>query len=170
MSILFPYFVPIVSRTFPPYSPIICILSADPGLRQGRGGAWDHRRCGTCSVSEPSNTSNRPRQRPPGTLAIAMWVCHSHLLLLSLCGFATAICYYHYYRRSKLPFARLQRPKTLRGSFDQARRPQPSVTIGVRSCRLPTFKGLKPSAAASTRHAGHSHLLPIGVRGSARQL
>ena len=23
-------------------------LSADPGLSQGRGGAWDHRRCGTC--------------------------------------------------------------------------------------------------------------------------
>ena len=22
-------------------------ISADPGLRQGRGGAWDHRRCGT---------------------------------------------------------------------------------------------------------------------------
>ena len=25
--------------------------SADPGLRQGRGGAWDHRRCGTCFVT-----------------------------------------------------------------------------------------------------------------------
>ena len=26
-----------------------CICkSADPGLRQGRGGAWDHRRCGAC--------------------------------------------------------------------------------------------------------------------------
>ena len=24
------------------------IKSADPGLRQGRGGAWDHRRCGSC--------------------------------------------------------------------------------------------------------------------------
>ena len=23
-------------------------ISADPGLRQGRGGAWDHRRCGSC--------------------------------------------------------------------------------------------------------------------------
>ena len=29
------------------YSNIIYI-SADPGLRQGRGGAWDHRRCGSC--------------------------------------------------------------------------------------------------------------------------
>ena len=25
--------------------------SADPGLRQGRGGAWDRRRCGTCFVT-----------------------------------------------------------------------------------------------------------------------
>ena len=25
-----------------------CSISADPGLRQGRGGAWDHRRCGSC--------------------------------------------------------------------------------------------------------------------------
>ena len=60
---------------------------------------------------------------------------------------ATAICYY---RRWRLPFARPQRPKTLRGSFDQAGRPQPSATIGVRSCRLPALKGLTRSAAAST--------------------
>ena len=120
-----------------------------PSPRQGR--RLGHRRCGTCSVSEPSNTSNRPRQRRPGTLAIAMWVCHSHLLL-SLCGFATAICYY---RRSKLPFARLQRPKTLRGSFDQARRPQPSATIGVRSCRLPAFKRPK-----TLRGSFHRQLRP----------
>ena len=25
----------------------MCYISADPDLRQGRGGAWDHRRCGT---------------------------------------------------------------------------------------------------------------------------
>ena len=29
---------------------IIIYISADPGLRQGRGGACDHRRCGTCPV------------------------------------------------------------------------------------------------------------------------
>ena len=61
---------------------------------------------------------------------------------------APAICYY---RRSRLPFARPQRPKTLRGSFDQGRRPQPSATIiGVGGCRLPALKGLKRFAAAST--------------------
>ena len=67
-----------------------------------------------------------------------------------------------YYRRSKLPFARPQRPKTLRDSFDRQLRPgtqaQPSATIsasiGVRGCRLPALKGLKPAAAASTRHSG----------------
>ena len=31
-------------------SSIYCI-SADPGLSQGRGGAWDHRRCGTSPSS-----------------------------------------------------------------------------------------------------------------------
>ena len=30
------------------HSGITFLLSADPGLRQGRGGAWDHRRCGAC--------------------------------------------------------------------------------------------------------------------------
>ena len=29
--------------------------SADPGLRQGRGGAWDHRRCGPCPLPNPPN-------------------------------------------------------------------------------------------------------------------
>ena len=32
------------------YIYIYIYISADPGLRQGRGGAWDHRRCGTCPV------------------------------------------------------------------------------------------------------------------------
>ena len=124
------------------------------------------RRCGTCSVSGPSNASNRPRQLRPGTQAMAIWVCHSHLLLLrrlslplpalkaSKCSAAASTRHaghsHCYYRRSRLPFARPQRPKPLRGSFDQALRPHPSATIGVRGCRLPALKGLKPSAAAST--------------------
>ena len=184
-------------------------ISADPGLRQGRGGAWDHCRCGTCSVSGP----NRLMQLRPGAQAIAIWACHSHLLLRQRSSLpfarlqrpktlrgsfgrgvrgcpqtpktrrgsfdqarrpacapkasnpppqrrpgtqATAICYY---RRSRLPFARPQRPKTLRGTFDQALRSQASATIGVRGCRLLALKGLKRSAAPSTRHSGHSHLL-----------
>ena len=76
---------------------------------------------------------------------------------------ARAIC------DSRLPFARPQRPKTLRGSFEEACRRHPSATIGVRSCRLPALKGLKPSAAASTGSFDQA-LRPqpsatIGVRG-----
>ena len=118
---------------------------------------------------------------------MAIWVCHSHLLLLrrlslplpalkaSKCSAAASTRHaghsHCYYRRSRLPFARPQRPKPLRGSFDQALRPHPSATIGVRGCRLPALKGLKPSAAASTGsfdrqlrpgHSGHSHLLLSG--------
>ena len=115
--------------------------SADPGLRQGRGGAWDHRRCGTCSVSGPSNASNRLMQLRPGAQAIAIWVCHSHLLLL---------------RRSSLPFARLQRPKTLRGSFDRQLSGHSHLLLSAFEAAL---KGLKPAAAASTRYSCHSHLL-----------
>ena len=122
----------------------ISIKSADPGLRQGRGGAWDHRRCGTCSVSGPSNASNRPRQLRPGTQAIAIRVCRSHLLLLrrstcrlpafkaSKCSAAASTRHaghsHCYYRRSKLPFARPQMPKTLRDSFDRQLRPGTQAT------------------------------------------
>ena len=34
----------------------------------------------------------------------------------------------------------------------------PGTTAGVKPVPFPTFKRLKPSAAASTRHSGHSHL------------
>ena len=50
-------------------------------------------------------------------------------------------------------------PKTLRGSFEQALRPLPSVVKGVQACRLPGLKCLKRSAAASTRHSDHCPLL-----------
>ena len=50
-------------------------------------------------------------------------------------------------------------PKTLRGSFEQALRPPPSVVKGVQACRLPGLKCLKRCAAASSRHSGHCPLL-----------
>ena len=59
----------------------------------------------------------------------------------------------------QLPFARPQMPQTLRGSFEQALRPLPSVVKGVQACRLPGFKCLKRCAAASSRHSGHCPLL-----------
>ena len=52
-------------------------------------------------------------------------------------------------------------PQTLRGSFEQALRPLPSVK-GVQACRLPDLKCLKRCAAASSRHSGP---LPSVVKG-----
>ena len=72
--------------------------------------------------------------------------------------------------RSSLPFASRQRLKILRGSFDHALWPQafvlgalqPAVCLHgplfLGRCRLPAVKGLRSSAAASTRHSGHRPL------------
>ena len=46
-------------------------------------------------------------------------------------------------------------PQTLRGSFEQALKPLPSVVKGVQACRLPGLKCLKRCAAASSRHSSH---------------
>ena len=40
-------------------SPYIYIIIRRPGLRQGRGGAWDHRRCGTCFVTAMAFTLSK---------------------------------------------------------------------------------------------------------------
>ena len=50
---------------------IIYHISADPGLRQGRGGAWDHRRCGTCLLSNrhPKAISMASYGRPAQAIA-----------------------------------------------------------------------------------------------------
>ena len=89
------------------------------------------------AVCQASNASNAARQLRAGTQA-------------------TALCCQG---RSSLPFARPQMPQTLRGSFEQALRPLPSVVKGVQACRLPGLKCLKRCAAASTRHSGHCPLL-----------
>ena len=47
----------------------------------------------------------------------------------------------------------------LKCSFEQALRPLPSVVKGVQACRLPGLKCLKRCAAASSRHSGHCPLL-----------
>ena len=89
------------------------------------------------AVCQASNASNAARQLRAGTQA-------------------TALCCQ---RRSSLPFARPQMPQMLRGSFEQALRPLPSVVKGVQACRLPGLKCLKCCAAASSRHSGHCPLL-----------
>ena len=53
---------------------------------------------------------------------------HSHLLLSA---FEAAVCAPSNLKPSAAPST---------GSFDQARRPQPSATIGVRGCRLPALQ------------------------------
>ena len=55
-------------------------------------------------------------------------------------------------------------PQTLRGSFEQALRPLPSVVKDVQACRLPGLKCLKRCAAASSRHSGHCHLFFTGFK------
>ena len=55
-------------------------------------------------------------------------------------------------------------PKTLRGSFEQALPPLPSVAKGVHACRLPGLKCLKRCAAASSRHSGHCPLLLMAFK------
>ena len=54
-------------------------------------------------------------------------------------------------------------PQTLRGSFEQALRPLPSVVKGVQACRLPGLKCLKRCAAASIEQALRP--LPSVVKG-----
>ena len=94
---------------------IYIYISADPGLRQGRGGAWDHRRCGT-------SLSCRKQRRTPTLSA----TCPSHLQAPAICFsrgsrlptltaiyiyiYAPAICFSG---GSRLPFARPQTLQTL---------------------------------------------------------
>ena len=116
--------------------------SADPGLRQGRGGAWDHRTCGACfcwlATTLPSASSDKAPKAQSQHVTATLHASNATTLARP---------------------QTLKMPKTLRGSLDQALRPLPSVVKGVQACRLPGLKGLKPSAAAGTRHSGHCPLL-----------
>ena len=106
---------------------IYIYISADPGLRQGRGGAWDHRRCGTCPVGPPSKTlqtlQNPPnppntlqnRPNPPNTFP------------------------------SRHPRAKATSPTGTPGP-----RPQQWLSMGFQSCRLPACKRSKPSKTFQT--------------------
>ena len=50
---------------------IYIYISADPGLSQGRGGAWDHRRCGTTALSNcaAKATGSETSQTVPGSIS-----------------------------------------------------------------------------------------------------
>ena len=121
-------------------------ISADPGLRQGRGGAWDHRRCGACFCWLATTLPSARHSGHCPLLVKGVQACWEQALrpLPSVVKGVQA--------------CRLQ-PKTLRGSFGQALPPLPSVAKGVQACRLPGLKCLKRCAAASSRHSGHCPLL-----------
>ena len=64
-----------IIRYIQPYSTIILwYISADPGLRQGRGGAWDHRRCGSCLSWTLAKATTRPQQWLKSTIRPQQWL------------------------------------------------------------------------------------------------
>ena len=95
------------------YMPLPSILSADPGLCQGRGGAWDHRRCGTWLSSNAPN----PSAGLQGNNS------YSYMPLPSVFrGFKTAVC----------PASNPPNPSAgLQGNNSYSYMPLPSVFQGV---------------------------------------
>ena len=110
-------------------------MSAGPGLRQGRGGAWDHRRCGT-SIRHSGHRHLLLRSKRC-SLPFAPISLHSPLLL----------------GRSSLPFASRKTPKspkTLqipRGCLHPALRPQ---AFFVRALQSNPSRLLAPSTPATS--------------------
>ena len=106
--------------------------------------------------------SFRPRQLRPGTQATALccYGAFKHAVCIRLPGFkplkrSVAASRRHSSHSHLFLRAFKDTPKTLRGSFDQALRPQPSV---VKGSSLPFAMLPKRSAAASTGCSSHSHL------------
>ena len=111
---------PLINRAWPcrrnPLHLDLCklLVVRRPCLGQGKGGAWDHRRCGTCFVT-------------------AMAPLFQQQLLVCV----SAIC-----QASKAsPLQTFRRP--FQGNC-RSYTPQPSVFKGVQDCRLPAFKPLQP--------------------------
>ena len=158
---------------------IFFFLSADPGLRQGRGSAWDHRfKHYICSLQMPQCFAAASPQAFV-VRALKPAVCLHGPLFLG---------------RSSLPFAASRQTlKILRGSFDQALWPQAFVLGALQPAVClhgPLFLGrsslpfasrqrlkilggsfdqalwpqavvlgaLQPAVAASTRNSGHRPL------------
>ena len=105
--------------------------SADPGLRQGRGGAWDHRRV------EPA-------------LSLLLQGCSLPFACTSLAAASTKLL--------AVSVPALQPALCLRTALS---------CYGIRACRLPSFKPLKPlkpsnSFAAASTKPGRQPLLLQG--------
>ena len=127
------------------------LKSADPGLCQGRGGAWDHRRCGTWLSARKQGT----RLSKATTLSAT---CPSHLHapaeLLHL--HAPAICFSG---RSRLPFAWPQTLQTL---------PQASKATTLTATTCPChlfFRGFKTAVCPPSNPPNASNPL-AGLQGN----
>ena len=134
-----------------------------PGLCQGKGGAWDHRRCGTwlsgrkqrhtpsrqhlCQLHAPaicfSGGLRLPFARPqsPQTLPTLPQASKATTLTATTCpchlffrGFKTAVCPPSNPPNASNPLAGLQ------GNNSYSYMPLPSVFQGVQDCRLPALK------------------------------
>ena len=161
----------------PSQRPYIDLISADPGLRQGRGGAWDHRRCGACFCWLATTL---PSARHTGHCPLLLRAFkpvssrHSGHCPLLLRAFKPAVCHLKrcaaassrhsghcplLLRAFKPAVCQASNASNARGSFEQALRPLPSVVKGVQACRLPGLKCLKRCVAASSRHSGHCPML-----------
>ena len=156
---------------FPSHGP----KSADPGLRQGRGGAWDHRRCGTCPVGplhvrnwikpfvaaqfkpfKPSNPSKPFQTLQTFTLKqlpqqAPQGQGHSNDFLWA---FKAAVCQpANAPNPSKIPNTfpnRHPRAKATSPTGTPGPRPQQWLSIGFQSCRLPARKRSKHSKPFQT--------------------
>ena len=148
-------------------------ISADPGLGQGRGGAWDHRRCGACFVTAMAFTLSKVVLATSACLCLSGLPSFKRLIhgrssnnglsgtcfvtamafTLSKLVLATSACLC----LSGLPsFKRLIHGRSSNNGLSLFKRsaksqrpssrhsPQPSVFKGVQACRLRAFKPLKP--------------------------
>ena len=116
------------------------LLSADPGLRQGKGGAWDNRRCGTCF--EVAVCLHGPQLQATGP---------SHLFFTA---FKPAVC----------PHA-LKCPRMPCPGSSPSYKPQPSVLTGVQGCRLPAPKCFRRPCQGNSRSYRPQPSVLKGVQG-----
>ena len=164
-------------------------LSADPGLCQGRGGAWDHRRCGTwLSGRKQRHTPSRQHLCQLHAPAIYMLLPNSYTYMPLPSGFqdvqdcrlpalkppkrfrrpprqqllqlhAPAICFSG---GSRLPFARPQTPQTLPQAFKATTLTATCpchLFSGVQDCRLPALK--PPKRCQPSRRPPRQQLLQL---------
>ena len=171
----------------------IYIYPPTPGLCQGRGGAWDHRSCGTwlsgfktavCPASKPSKPFRRlPRQQASKSTTLTA-TCPCHLFSR---GFKTAVC-----PPSNAPnapaglqgnnsYSYMPLPAQGNNSYSytttliQLYMPLPSVFQGVQDCRFPAFKCSKcfrrlprQQASKSSQQLLQLHALAICFSGGSR--